>query len=544
MTIILGMSVKYVPKRERVRPVETSSIAVPYAQKKESLVFMKSEASEHELKRIQDNYLKAKIKSTRNFTYAKSIDWNNREDTYIGYEKSDLMINDERRRRDYEAEDESFMRPSKRRNPDKTTEISEATKLRIWRNDNDVFISSKRRIDAPPMLEWSDPIPTPLIEALIENEFHKPTVVQAQAISLFFSKFDIVGISQPGTGKTIAYVVPMLTQVYDYLQNDGYDPSYGPLGVVLAPTHELANQIFEVIELLGRPLGIRVKSLISGYSINDQAIELIKGFHILVATPGRLKDTLEGRLIVLERCKMIVIDEADKMIDKSLGPQIEIIVSQTNKSRRLLMFSATMADALLPIVEQYFQSLIRLRVGIIGDASETIKQIVHYCDPQDKISLMIEALHSMKSPIIVFTNSRESCEDTAFKIGSAGFRSSMIHGGQTQKEREGVITAIHDGGIDIIVATDILSRGIDIPDVENVINFEMPKYIRDYIHRIGRTGRAGKSGIATSYITHDDASIMYDLRLLLERNNFAVPERLIRNPASSSRMSFDVEDAD
>ena len=275
-------------------------------------------------------------------------------------------------------------------------------------------------------------------------------------------------------------------------------------------------------------------------SITDQAISLSHGSHIIVATPGRLNDLLERQFLVISHCIIVALDEADKMVDKSLAPQIASIISQTAENRRLVMFSATMPAAVLSIVDKFFeQNVVTVRVGDVHDASEKIRQVIYYVSAKQKKGMLDEMLHGMKAPIIIFTNSKDSAEELANFLGYKGFRIATIHSGKSQKDREAVINAVIDELIDVVVSTDVMARGIDIEKVENVINYEMPTDITVYIHRIGRTGRGEQLGVATSFVTPEDTEIMYDLVKHLKRNNFHIPDGLMNNPASKKRPDDD-----
>jgi superfamily II DNA/RNA helicase len=391
------------------------------------------------------------------------------------------------------------------------------------------------------MLNFSEALPPILCEVLYQCGYTKPLPVQSQCVPIALAGFDFVGLSQPGTGKTLAYVIPLVVRILRSLETTPFDPRDGPLAVVLLPTHELADQVATVVDQICRPLDLLSFSLIGGFSIHDQARTLATGFHLLVATPGRLNDVLENRLMVLAQCYSAVIDEADKMADRSLEPQIAKIFGEMPTDRKLMMFSATMPHGVLSFLEQLFPNLVRVRVGAVGDASEKISQIVHYVTKSARKQLFLDCMHVMKPPIIVFANSRETCEEIGNLLGYTGFRVASLHGGKSQKDREAVINALIDKLIDIIVATDVLSRGIDIEQVQHVVNYEVPAEISTYVHRIGRTGRAGAAGTATSFVTPDDRAIMYDLTRLLQRNGFVVPDAMLGNSASSHRV--ETEDA-
>jgi ATP-dependent RNA helicase DDX23/PRP28 len=400
---------------------------------------------------------------------------------------------------------------------------------------------SKQRIDVSPLLDWQQSLPKTLVESLIQCGYDSPLPVQAECIALSLASYDVIGLSQPGTGKTLAYVIPVVTRILQFLSDHKFDPAEGPLGLILVPTHELADQVNNVIRQICDPLAISSFSLIGGFSITDQALKLESGFHIVVATPGRMNDVLESSLMVITQCFSIVLDEADKMVDKSFGPQIAKILSAAPKDRNFMMFSATMPVAVISLVEGFFVNVVRVRVGQVGDASENIKQVVIYLPKKDKKQAFLEHIHLMKTPVLVFVNSRESCDEVAWFLGYMGYKAAAIHGGKSQKERKNVVNAVLDGIISILVATDVMARGIDIEELPNVVNYEMPRDISVYVHRIGRTGRAGAAGVATSFVTPEDRIIMYDLTRLLQRNNFAVPEGMLKNPASQSRVEDDTE---
>jgi ATP-dependent RNA helicase DDX23/PRP28 len=331
----------------------------------------------------------------------------------------------------------------------------------------------------------------------------------------------------------------MLTRILTYVSTTEYDSRDGPLGLVLVPSHELATQVNSVVSPLCDSLGLLSGAIVGGSSIYDQVSVVQKGIHLVIATPGRLNDVINSQYMVIDHCLSVVLDEADKMLDQSFGPEIERILAMVPTGRNFLMFSATMPNSVLSITERFFVNVVRVRVGNVGDASETIKQIVYYIQKGERKQLFLEHIHRMEPPVLVFVNSRETCEEVGNLLSFHGFRVASLHGGKAQKDRETVVGAITDGIVDIVVATDVLSRGIDIEKVQHVVNFEVPGDINVYVHRIGRTGRAGERGVATSFVTPEDTQIMYDLTRLLQRNGFAVPDAMLKNPASQQRPAND-----
>lgn len=521
--------ITFVPKsqRNKEQPAETR-VQPKIGPKKKTVIKSESLTNEDRLE-IQSRYSGIRVKTHRNITAPHLEDWSAREDTSrLRRGEQELVIEDT---------DEDFSVHRKR--GALSNEAQMKRNARLWRSEHDVSLMSRTRVDVPPILEWHTALSGPLCAALAQSGFVRPLPVQSQCVALALTGHDVIGLAQTGTGKTLAYVIPILSFVLDYLSKNEFDPVSGPLGIVLVPTHELADQVNSVVDQLGQSLGIASMALVGGFSISDQAVSLRRGAHVIVATPGRLNDVLESHLMVVGNCSVVVMDEADKMVDRSFGPQIEQILTMVPSTRRLMMFSATMPNEVLSIVEKFFQNVVRVRVGRVGDAASTIKQIVHYVSKAEKRQAFLEAIHGMKPPIIVFVNSRESCENVANLLGENGFRVSWIHGGKSQKDRDAVVNAIWDGVIDIVVATEVLSRGIDIERVQNVVNYEVPIEISSYVHRIGRTGRAGESGVATSFVTPEDVYIMYDLTRLLQRNNFVVPQGMLNNPASQQRVEFD-----
>ena len=489
-----------------------------------------------------------KPKSNRNLTHPLAMDWSWKEDTYRNFQEKystkqpltteidDFENGFERpsRKNIYHAESiKNDLYSNGSNNPLHRKEMSQR-EIRIWRSDNQVIIKAKMRISTPPLLEWtSPPLQAELVESLVQSGFNTPRLIQSVAIPISLEGYDILGMSHPGTGKTLAYVIPLISHILSLLsQNDELNMSNSPLGVVLVPTHELAVQVEDVIRQIGQSLGILTKLITGSVKINEQALDMGKIYHIVISTPGRLNDAIESNIVLLHHVHHIVIDEADKMVDKSLGPQITKILEQTPKEKCIQMYSATMPHEIFVIIEKYFTKYVQIS---IGTNSDTVKQVVHYVSEDKRNEMICRILHGMKSPIIVFCNSRDSCEQCASFLGSSGFRVAMIHGGKSQSERDELVERINEDIFDILVATDVLSRGIDIPNIMNVVNYEVPTDIRTYVHRIGRTGRNGASGVATSIVTPKDKEIMYDLTKLLQHGNFAVPQEMLQNQYAKTR---------
>lgn len=541
--------IDFVPKSQRTKkeskPLVFNQVS-SVKSKDTRAVLVPSILNEDQKKVIHEHYTADKDKSTRNYTLPFSEQWSYREDTTLRtYAKNEFEFNEPNKREHLEDE---FSRPSRRKTSNAKRNVDESKMsnrdIRLWRCSNDVVITANERVDIPPMLEWNQLLNKDLVNSLVQCKFYKPMVVQSSCIPLSLNGKDVIGLSQPGTGKTLAYLVPLIEIVLRTLnENNGqFDPTGGPLGIVLAPTHELAEQINDIARNICLPLGLNSFALTGGFSINDQALTLNHGYHIIVATPGRLNDVINGHLMVVGNCKFIVLDEADKMIDKSFSSDIENIIASASPDKRLLMFSATMPSGVMAIIENFFKKVVTVKVGKIGDASENIKQIAYYTSKLERDKLFVEKMYGLAKPILVFANTRDSCEIAANLLNDGGFRVAFIHGGKSQKERDSIVDSLKDGIFDIIVATDVLSRGIDIGTIQNVVNYEVPTDISVYVHRIGRTGRSGQKGTSISYITPEDKEIMYDLTKLLQRNHFTVPEGMLKNPYSQTRYKSDNQD--
>jgi len=288
-------------------------------------------------------------------------------------------------------------------------------------------------------------------------------------------------------------------------------------------------------------------------SIEDQGFQVRQGVEILVATPGRLIDCLERRLVVLNQCNYVVLDEADRMIDMGFEPQVQAILeampssnmkpdeevaedgNEEFKYRQTFMFSATMPPAVERITRKYLRRPAFVSIGEIGQTASTVTQNFVFCPETQKEARLYELISREIPPIMVFVNARKSCDVVYRQVHGKGFKVTVLHGGKTQDGREAALAEFKEGIHDIIVCTDVAGRGIDVSGVEHVINYDCPKNIEDYTHRIGRTGRAGKTGKATTLLTPEDTHIYYDLKNKLEESQQAVPTEILKNPASQQK---------
>ncbi|KAF4659658.1 hypothetical protein FOZ61_004595 [Perkinsus olseni] len=427
---------------------------------------------------------------------------------------------------------------------------SEMTKRdwKIFREDMKIYLRGGR---VPiPCRTWAEsPLPVELLKAINEVGYIRPTPIQMQAIPVAMEQRDLIGIAETGSGKTAAYMLPMLTYVNALPALDNITAEDGPYGIVMAPTRELALQIEEEGHKFSKFSRAKVASIVGGRGSELQAMT-VRGCEIVIATPGKLNDALEKKYTVLNQCFYVVLDEADKMIDmgfegyvnevldripasnlKSLDEDEATEQEKTSKEgkkryRITQMFSATMPTAVERLARKYLRCPAYISIGDPGAGKKDIEQRVLWTSEGNKRKQLKEVLQYTEPPIIVFVNVKKAADVLGKWIEGEGYSVSVLHGGKHQDAREQNMENFRAGYTDVLVATDVAGRGLDIDDVQHVVNFDMPKNIEDYTHRIGRTGRAGKKGLATSLLTKDDEHIMYDLKNFLEQNGQIVPQEL------------------
>ncbi|KAH3661829.1 hypothetical protein OGAPHI_006007 [Ogataea philodendri] len=419
---------------------------------------------------------------------------------------------------------------------------------RIMREDYN--ISTRGGKLAHPLRSWDESSISPLIiEQLAKLQYTEPTPIQRAAIPNGLSGRDLVGIAETGSGKTLAFLVPCLNYV---LQLPRLDRFQGPYVLIMVPTRELALQI-EKEFLKFKSLGFDVVSLIGGHSYEEHAEKLERGVEVVIATPGRLVDCLEQQLVGLEQCFFLVMDEADRMIDMGFERDLNKILDQLpdgaqnpyfsgkgDPKRTTMMFTATMPAQIQKISAQYLKNPGIVMVGEVGGAVDSVRQDAIQVDNTDDARLnMLQRILSRREyypPIIVFVNYKKTCETVAEYLHQLGFNAVTMHGSKTQEQREAAIREVKDGVSDVLVATDVAGRGIDIPDVSLVVNFHMAKSIEDYTHRIGRTGRAGKEGTAITFWSADDEDVLYNLKQIIMKSPASrCPEDLRRHPAAQKK---------
>ncbi len=350
-----------------------------------------------------------------------------------------------------------------------------------------------------------------LIASLDKLGFSTPTPIQAQTIPLALDNKDILGTAQTGTGKTLAFVVPLLTKLLEKPTGTG---------LVLVPTRELAQQVMVIVKkVLSANSPIKTALLIGGESIFKQFQQLRSKPRIIVGTPGRVIDHLERKSFNPAYVKFLALDEADRMFDMGFGVQLEEIFSQLPKERQTLMFSATMADSIVKLATKYLHNPERISIGSVRAPCAKIKQEVIQTAEAEKYQKLLSQLDQREGSILVFVKTKQGAERLADRLCEKNHKASAIHGDLRQNKREKVINAFRLGRHRIMVATDIAARGLDIPHIQHVINYDLPQAPEDYIHRIGRTARAGAQGSALCLITPGDSKKWKAICRLIQGND-------------------------
>uniref|UniRef100_K7FX68 RNA helicase n=1 Tax=Pelodiscus sinensis TaxID=13735 RepID=K7FX68_PELSI len=398
--------------------------------------------------------------------------------------------------------------------------------------------------NCPPHIEsFSDVDMGEIIMGNIElTRYTRPTPVQKHAIPIIKDKRDLMACAQTGSGKTAAFLLPILSQIYtdgpgDALRAMKENGRYGrrkqyPISLVLAPTRELAVQIYEEARKFAYRSKVRPCVVYGGADIGQQIRDLERGCHLLVATPGRLVDMMERGKIGLDFCKYLVLDEADRMLDMGFEPQIRRIVEQDTMPpkgvRHTMMFSATFPKEIQMLARDFLDEYIFLAVGRVGSTSENITQKVVWVEESDKRSFLLDLLNATgkDSLTLVFVETKKGADSLEDFLYHEGYACTSIHGDRSQRDREEALHQFRSGRSPILVATAVAARGLDISNVKHVINFDLPSDIEEYVHRIGRTGRVGNLGLATSFFNERNINITKDLLDLLVEAKQEVPSWL------------------
>uniref|UniRef100_A0A804NJD7 RNA helicase n=1 Tax=Zea mays TaxID=4577 RepID=A0A804NJD7_MAIZE len=380
-------------------------------------------------------------------------------------------------------------------------------------------------VPAPFMTFESTGFPPEILREIHAAGFSNPTPIQAQTWPVALQNRDIVAIAKTGSGKTLGYLIP----AFIHLRRCHNNPMLGPTVLVLAPTRELASQIQEEVVKFGQSSRVSCTCLYGGASKGPQLRELERGADIVVATPGRLNDILEMKKISLHQVSLLVLDEADRMLDMGFEPQIRKIVDEIPNTRQTLMYTATWPKEVTKIAGDLLRDPVQVNIGSIDElvANKSITQYVEVVPPMDKQRRLEQILRDQErgSKIIIFCSTKKMCDQLARGIGR-NFNALSIHGDKSQAERDNVLNQFRTGRAPILVATDVAARGLDIKDIRVVINYDFPTGIEDYVHRIGRTGRAGATGVSYTFFSEQDWKHAGDLVKLLQGANQHVPPQL------------------
>lgn len=433
---------------------------------------------------------------------------------------------------------------------------------RDWRIFKEEFgIATKGGAIPNPMRNWKESnLPSRLLEVVGNVGYTDPSPIQKAAIPIALQARDLIGVAETGSGKTAAFLLPLLVYISGLPMLDENNKADGPYALILAPTRELAQQIESEAKRFATPLGFTCVSIVGGHSLEEQVYNLRNGAEIIVATPGRLVDCIDRRLLVLSQCCYIIMDEADRMVDlgfeKSLSEILDALpvtnekpdtdeaenaqlmskfLGSRDRYRQTMMYTATMPPLVEKIAKKYLRRPAIVTIGNAGEAVQTVEQRVEFINGEDKRKKRLgEILGSrqFQPPIIVFVNIKRNCDTVARDVKHMGFSVVTLHGGKTQEQREAALASLRAGQTDILVATDLAGRGIDVPDVSLVINFNMAPRIETYSHRIGRTGRAGKSGVAITFLGNEDTDTLYDLKEMIDKSPISrLPDELKRHEA-------------
>ncbi len=343
-----------------------------------------------------------------------------------------------------------------------------------------------------------------IITILDKIGFKTPTPIQAQSIPIAIEGKDLIGIAQTGTGKTLAFGIPMIQAILQ-----------GKRGLVVLPTRELALQVHETLGKFGIALNLRSALVIGGESMGRQVNALRRDPHIIIGTPGRIMDHVQHKTLSLPLINVIVLDEADRMLDIGFAPQLTEILRSIARERQTMLFSATMPKEIIAIANAYMKLPVRVEIAPQGTVAENVTQEVFFIDRGSKPQLLEKILNEYKGSILLFSRTKHGARRIATNIRALGHTSTELHANKSLGQRKEALQGFKDGVYRILVATDIAARGIDVKGIELVLNYDLPSTAEDYVHRIGRTGRAGGGGHAISFAAPDERTDVRDIERLI-----------------------------
>ncbi|MBT8519898.1 DEAD/DEAH box helicase [Polynucleobacter paneuropaeus] len=369
----------------------------------------------------------------------------------------------------------------------------------------------------------------PLIQkAVSEQGYTSPTPIQAQAIPHVLLGQDLMGAAQTGTGKTAAFVLPIIQRILRHASSSASPARHPIRALVLTPTRELAVQVAENAANYSRHTDLRSAVVYGGVDMKEQVATLRGGIEILIATPGRLLDHIGSKVANLSQVELLVLDEADRMLDMGFLPDLQRIINLIPAQRQTLLFSATFSPEIKKLAQSYLRNPVTVEVARQNAAADTVRQVIHMVRSGDKEKAIVKILASrteqgLSRQCIIFTNSRMGCARLARALERDGIKAGAIHGDKSQGERTLTLDAFKSGAIEALVATDVAARGLDIPAMPCVINHELPFNAEDFIHRIGRTGRAGSTGDAIALVDDSEKRLLDDIEKLMKRKLEIMP---------------------
>lgn len=386
----------------------------------------------------------------------------------------------------------------------------------------------------------------PCFQATQVLGFTQPTPIQQQAIPEGMQKHDILAAAQTGTGKTLAYLLPIFDQMVRFYGSKRPKGNKGPYALVLSPTRELAQQIAQCAETIASTTNFRVQTVIGGKKYSTQINRIKQGCDILIATPGRLLDLMDQNIVNLHNVHYLVLDEVDRMLDMGFWPPVYTLIKAMPTKRQTFFFSATLTPVVLEKADLLLHDPVRIEIALKGETAENVQEYVMPVVALQKQDLLVALLQQHPtSRTIVFTATKQEADSCARKLQNASFKVDSIHSDKTQGKRDKALRNFKKGTLDILVATDVLARGIDVSEVDIVVNLSVPEAPEDYIHRIGRTGRAGESGCAYTFMSPDQFLALRNIEYFtkhviqnLDIEGFDYQEgRLVPDPKRSAKRS-------
>lgn len=374
-----------------------------------------------------------------------------------------------------------------------------------------------------------------LLKALTESGYTTPTPIQAQAIPVALAGGDLMAGAQTGTGKTAAFSLPLLQKLLPLASNSASPAKHPVRALILTPTRELAIQVEESVKAYAKHTPLRSLVVYGGVDIKTQTPHLKSGVEVLVATPGRLLDHIEQKTLQLNQVQILVLDEADRMLDMGFMPDLKRILALLPKHRQNLMFSATFSNEIKKLADDFLTKPQLIEVARSNATNDNVTQKVYQVEQSDKEALLTQILKADNATqVIVFTKTKLTASRLSRSLERAGIAADAIHGDKTQQERIKALDAFKAGTVTALIATDVAARGLDISDLPMVINYEIPSAPEDYVHRIGRTGRAGASGIAISFVSSDEEKYLAEIEKLIKRQ---LPKQTVEIEKRSTRSS-------